>query len=157
MTGPPDHDLLLSHWRHNFQPLNWQNSILHKQLEFGVLNTLTICLWQYFVSQCCILLSHFCTLGLGSVFCAAFHTSTISLYVESRDNREQNTCLSSSVTTPTAFGIMRAVFSLLISSTDTVGISICNRWKDSFTWSTICALIEYIQNNMHTNDIVLHT
>lgn len=43
-TGPADQDLLLSHCSHNFQPLNWQNSILHKQFELGVLNTLTICL-----------------------------------------------------------------------------------------------------------------
>ena len=59
--------------------------------------------------------------GCGSM--AASQTCFINLNVESLDKREQKTCLSSSVATATAFGIIRAVFSLLIFNTETVGIN----------------------------------
>lgn len=58
--------------------------------------------------------------GCGSS--AASQTCFINLKVESLDRREQNTCLSSSVAIATAFGMIRAVFSLLIFNTETVGI-----------------------------------
>lgn len=59
--------------------------------------------------------------GCGSV--AASQTCFISLKVESLDRREQKTCLSSSVVIATAFGMIRAVFSLLIFNTEIVGIN----------------------------------
>lgn len=58
--------------------------------------------------------------GCGSS--AASQTCFINLKVESLDRREQKTCLSSSVAIATAFGMIRAVFSLLIFKTETVGI-----------------------------------
>lgn len=54
---------------------------------------------------------------------AASQTCFISLKVESLERSEQKTCLSSTVATATAFGIILAVFSLLIFNTDTVGIN----------------------------------
>lgn len=53
---------------------------------------------------------------------AAFQTCIISLYAESLESREPNTCRSSRVQTPTALGMIRATFSFVIRRTDIVGI-----------------------------------
>ncbi len=58
---------------------------------------------------------------------ARFQSLVISLKVVSRDNNDANMCLtSSSVQTPTAFGMILAVFSLVILVTDLTGIWSCN-------------------------------
>lgn len=59
----------------------------------------------------------------GSTGATGIHTLSINLYAASRLIKLPNTCRSSAVATPTAFGMIFAVFSFEILTTDTVGIS----------------------------------
>jgi len=52
-------------------------------------------------------------------------TPPLTLKVASLERREENMCVSSLVDTPTALGMILAVFSFVIAITDVMGIWIC--------------------------------
>jgi hypothetical protein len=52
-------------------------------------------------------------------------TPPLTLKVASLERREENMCVSSLVDTPTALGMILAVFSFVIAITEVMGIWIC--------------------------------
>ena len=57
---------------------------------------------------------------------ALFHTWVRNLKVESLESSDPKTCFSSAVASPTALGMILAVFSLDTFSTERIGIWSCN-------------------------------
>ncbi len=70
-------------------------------------------------------------------------TPPLTLKVASLDRREENMCVSSLVDTPTALGMILAVFSFVIAITEVMGIWICENKNQKIMAGVVEAIFQW--------------